>query len=431
MSTKTMIKKEYKERIVDSKIEMHLCAFGAIAVEGPKWCGKTWTSENAAASEFKLGNPDGNFQNRRLAETNPALVLEGEQPRLIDEWQEVPQIWDAVRAKVDETRKKGSYILTGSSTPKRKGVMHSGAGRISRIRMGTMSLYESGYSSGEISLEDICRDKAEDVNTGEVKLEVLCDLIIRGGWPENIGLPLEYAALLPGQYIEAIVMDDASKLDGKKRDYKKMMRLLRSLARNESTTVSKTVLKRDILDVDAEIIDENTISDYLDVFNRLFLIDNQPPFSPSVRSSIRVKQQEKRHFCDQSVPCALMGITKPDMLIGDLETTGFLFESLVEHDLKIYAESFNANLFHYQDYANKEIDAVIELDNGDWCAFEIKLGANQIDTAANNLLDISKRFEEDPKGKPPTALCVICGLTNAAYRRPDGVYVVPITALKP
>jgi len=426
-----MEKKEYKKRIIDSKIDMHLRAFGAIVVEGPKWCGKTWSSENAAVSEFKLGNPDGNFQNRRLAEINPTLILEGEQPRLIDEWQEVPQIWDAVRAKTDESRKKGCYILTGSSTPKRKGIMHSGAGRISRIRMGTMSLFESGYSSGRISLEDICRNKAEDTSTGEIKIEAICDLIIRGGWPENIGLTLEYAALLPNQYIEAIVKDDASRLDDKKRDYEKMMRLLRTLARNESTTASKAVLKRDIADVDAEILDENTISDYLDVFNRLFLIDNQPPFSPSVRSSTRVKQREKRHFCDQSIACSLMGITKPEMLIGDLETTGFLFESLVEHDLKIYAESFNAKLFHYQDYKNKEIDAVVELDNGDWCAFEIKLGANQIDIAANNLLDIAKSFNKDPKGKPPTALCVICGLTNAAYRRPDGVYVVPITALRP
>ena len=426
-----MEKKEYKKRIIDRKIDMHLRAFGAIVVEGPKWCGKTWSSENAAASEFKLGNPDGNFQNRRLAEINPTLILEGEQPRLIDEWQEVPQIWDAVRAKTDESRKKGCYILTGSSTPKRKGIMHSGAGRISRIHMNTMSLFESGYSSGQISLQDICKNKTVDVRTGDIRLETICDLIIRGGWPENIGLPLDLAALLPSQYIEAIVRDDASRIDNIKRDYKKMMRLLRSLARNESTTASKAVLKRDIKEVDAETIDDNTITDYLDVFNRLFLIDNQPPFSTSVRSSVRIKQHEKRHFCDQSVPCALMGITKPEMLIGDLETTGFLFESLVEHDLKIYAESFNAKLFHYQDYKNKEIDAVVELDNGDWCAFEIKLGANQIDIAANNLLDIAKSFNEDPKGKPPTALCVICGLTNAAYRRPDGVYVVPITALRP
>lgn len=426
-----MEKKEYKKRIIDRKIDMHLRAFGAIVVEGPKWCGKTWSSENAVASEFKLGNPDGNFQNRRLAEINPTLILEGEQPRLIDEWQEVPQIWDAVRAKTDESRKKGCYILTGSSTPKRKGIMHSGAGRISRIHMNTMSLFESGYSSGQISLQDICKNKTVDVRTGDIRLETICDLIIRGGWPENIGLPLDLAALLPSQYIEAIVRDDASRIDNIKRDYKKMMRLLRSLARNESTTASKAVLKRDIKEVDAETIDDNTITDYLDVFNRLFLIDNQSPFSTSVRSSVRIKQQEKRHFCDQSVPCALMGITKPEMLIGDLETTGFLFESLVEHDLKIYAESFNAKLFHYQDYKNKEIDAVVELDNGDWCAFEIKLGANQIDIAANNLLDIAKSFNEDPKGKPPTALCVICGLTNAAYRRPDGVYVVPITALRP
>lgn len=422
---------EYKPRIADEEIDENLKAFSAVSIDGPKWCGKTWAAEHAASSEIKIGDPTGNFQNRRLAEMNPSLVLDGERPHLIDEWQEVPSLWDAVRAKSDENRQKGKFILTGSSTPRRKGIMHSGAGRIARIHMHTMSLYENGESSGEISLQDICDQKAPDVMTGEIPLERIAELIIRGGWPETMGMPLNLASLIPAQYIEAIITDDASRIDGKKRDTAKMRRLLRSLARNESTTVSNNVLKRDIRDVENDDIDNNTISDYLDVFDRLFLLENQLPFSTSVRSSVRVKQQEKRHLCDPSIACSLLGIHTTDMLISDLNTMGFLFESLVEHDLRIYAESFHAKLFHYQDYSNKEIDTVIETEDGRWCGIEIKLGASQIDSAAENLLKISGSFAKDPKGKGPSALCVVCGLSNAAYMRPDGVYVVPLTALRP
>lgn len=422
---------EYRPRIIDEILDVHLQAFGAVVVEGPKWCGKTWTSEHAAASEIKLGDPAGNFQNRQLAATNPSLVLEGENPRLIDEWQEVPAMWDAVRAKVDESRQKGKFILTGSSTPRRKGVMHSGAGRIARIAMHTMSLYETGASTGQVSLQDICKGKAPDMMTGEVGISSLAELIIRGGWPETMDTPLNLAALLQGQYVDAIISDDASRIDGKNRDSGKMRRLLHSLARNESTTASNKVLKRDIQEIDNEDIDINTVAEYLDVFNRLFLIDNQPPFSMSLRSSVRVKQQAKRHLCDPSIACALLGIHQPQMLVEDLQTMGFLFEALVEHDLRVYAESFRAQLFHYQDYSGKEMDAVLELEDGSWCGFEIKLGAHQIDEAARNLLAIAAKFEEDPQAKAPAALCVVCGLSNAAYMRPDGVYVVPLTALRP
>lgn len=421
----------YLDRVVDRTLSMYLQAFGAVLVEGPKWCGKTWSSEHAAASEIKLGDPEGGFQNRKLAETAPQLVLSGDTPRLIDEWQEVPALWDAVRSEVDKDREKGRFILTGSSTPKRKGILHSGAGRIARIAMGTMSLYETGGSTGQVSLQGICENHTEDINTGEVSLSGIADAIIRGGWPENVNLPINLAPLLPTQYLEAIISDDASRIDGKRRDIGKMRRLLRSLARNESTTASNNVLKRDVREHEEADIDVGTVAEYLDVFSRLFLIDNLPPFSTSIRSSVRVKQQEKRHFCDPSIACALLGIRTPEALIGDLNTMGFLFEALVEHDLKIYANSFGAKLFHYQDYRNREIDAVIELDDGSWCGVEIKLGANQIDEAANNLLTIAGEFEKDSKAKAPAALCVICGLASAAYRRPDGVYVAPITALKP
>ncbi len=419
----------YLPRIIDVKIEEYLKTFGAVCVEGPKWCGKTWTSLFHSNSKIFIGDPAGNFQNRKLAEMSPALVLEGEKPRLIDEWQEVPPIWDAVRYQVDQSAQKGQYILTGSATPNHKGILHSGAGRIAKLRMRPMSLYESGDSSGKISLEKLCRGELTPSMTGEVDLRKLIELIIRGGWPGSIHVPTEQAALLPGEYLNAVIDDDVYRIDGIRRNTNKMRLLLRSLARNESTTATNRTLKNDIREVDDEDIDVETVKEYLDIFDRLFITDNQPPFSTGVRSSVRVKQAVKRHFCDPSLACALLKAT-PASLLGDLETLGFLFEALCERDLKIYAESFGGTLYHYQDYQGREIDAVVELPDSRWCAFEIKLGANQIDAAAQSLLSIKKSFENDPKGKPPAVLCVLCGLTNAAYQRPDGVYVVPITALK-
>lgn len=419
---------KYKPRIIDKTVAKYLSTFGAVCIEGPKWCGKTWTSSHHSNSEFLIGNPANNFQNRKLAEMSPSLVLEGETPRLLDEWQEVPPIWDAVRYTVDRRAEKGQFILTGSSTPKRKGVLHSGAGRIGKLRMRTMSLYESGESSGAVSLEDLCNGKLTPALTGEVDLRDLANYMVRGGWPGNLNVAQEDASLLPQSYLDAILDDDSQRIDDKKYDVAKMRLLLHSLARNESTTATKKKLLSDIREFDDETIDADTVTTYLDVFDRLFLLDNQPPFSANIRSSVRVKQAEKRHFCDPALACALLKAT-PNRLIGDLETFGFLFEALVERDLKIYAESFGANLFHYQDYNNKEIDAVIELEDGRWCAFEIKLGANQIDKAATELVALRNSIEQED-GIAPSILCVICGLSNAAYVRPDGVFVVPITALK-
>lgn len=421
-------KSKYKSRIVDKKVQQYIDTFGAVCIEGPKWCGKTWTSSYHSNSEFLIGDPSNNFQNRELASISPALILEGNTPRLLDEWQEVPSVWDAVRYEVDRRGEKGQFVLTGSSTPKRKGTLHSGAGRIGKLKMRTMSLYESGNSTGNISLEDLCNGEMTQCLTGEVDVRNLAEYIVRGGWPGNMETPLENAMLLPESYINAIIDDDTQRIDDKKYDKIKMKLLLRSLARNESTTVTKTKLLNDIKEVDDETVDRDTITEYLDVFNRLFLIDNQQPFSANIRSSIRVKQAEKRHFCDPALACALLNAT-PEKLINDLNTFGFLFEALCERDLKIYAESFGGKLYHYQDYNNKEIDAVVEMPDGRWCAFEIKLGANKIEEAATSLLSIKDSILNDG-GIAPNILCVICGLTNAAYQRPDGVYVVPITALK-
>lgn len=421
----------YKKRIADEKIEHYLKLFGAVCIEGPKYCGKTWAGRYHSNSEILLHRTTGETSNNvELAKISPSLILEGEKPKLIDEWQEATNLWDEIRIDVDKTGLKGQYILTGSSTPNRKGIAHSGAGRYGKIHLRTMSLFESGDSTGDVSLKELCNNNLKQKLTGEVDLRNIAGLIIRGGWPGNLDYSPKDASEAIEEYINLIIDDDLNRLDGVNRDKHKVKLLLKSLARNESTTVSNMTLKRDINEVDNEDIDIDTLSSYLNALDKLYLLDNDEPFSSNIRSSVRVKQSEKRHFADPSIACSLLNIKEEAKLINDLETFGFLFESMVERDLKIYADSFNAKCYHYQDYQNREIDCVIELKSGEWCAFEIKLGANKIDEGAKNLLSIKEEIEE-AKGKVPSVLCVICGLSSAAYKRPDGVYVVPITALKP
>lgn len=424
-----MHRDDYKPRLVDRQVEEYLSAMGAVVIEGPKWCGKTWTSSQHCRSEFMTGSPEGNFQNKQLAELSPETVLVGETPRMLDEWQEVPALWDAVRAEVDKRNAKGQFILTGSATPNRKGILHSGAGRIGRIRMRPMSLYESGASSGKVSLSSIFEGGFTPCLNGEVSIQYLAELIVRGGWPGNLDTPNSAAGIIAGEYIRALLENDVYRLDEKKRDPHKMNLLLRSLARNESTTASVNVLKKDISGVDGEDIDDDTITAYLDVLRRLFILDNQQPFAPATRSSIRIKQAEKRHLADPSLACALLKLT-PQGLVNDLETFGLLFEAMCVRDLRVYANSLGAELYHYQDYKNQEFDAVIELPDKRWCGIEIKLGAHQIDGAAENLLLINSAISKS-EGNPASCLVVVCGLSNAAYKRPDGVFVVPITMLKP
>ncbi len=419
----------YKPRIVDELVEKDLRIFGAICIEGPKWCGKTWTSSYHANSEFLVGNPSGNFSNRMLAELEPYTVLKGDTPRLIDEWQEVPALWDATRSFVDESGNKGQIILTGSSTPVNKGVLHSGTGRIKSIRMNTMSLYESGDSSGDISLKDLCENKFESKVLEETNLEKLSYLIVRGGWPGNINVDVNDCDELALGYMENVAKTNLKQLD-KDIDYNehKAKLILKSLARNESTTVSNQSILNDIIENDNSSISKNTLSKYLDAFNRMFLFNNQEPFSPNIRSSLRVKQMKKRHFSDPAMACAMLKLT-PKKLMNDLNTFGFMFEAMVERDLSIYAQSLNAKLFHYQDYRNNEIDAVIELEDGNWCAIEIKLGLNKVEEGSKNLIKVCKDIV-DNGGKEPIMKCVIYGVGNMAYKNADGVYIIPITALK-
>lgn len=426
---KIVNKSDYKKRIIDEVIEQYLKVSGAICIEGPKWCGKTWTSSYHSNSEFLVGDPKNGFSNRKLAELDPSLVLQGETPRMIDEWQKVPSIWDATRAEVDKRHKKGQIILTGSSTPKTKGILHSGTERIVSLKMNTMSLYESGDSTGLISLKELCNGLLEPTMLEEVSLEKIAYLIVRGGWPENIKVDSDNAHIMPRAYMNNIIKEDLNKLDDNiEYNQHKTTLLLKSLARNESTTVSDKKLLDDIIENDNESMSRNTIAKYLESLNRLFILNNQMPFSTNIRSSLRVKQKEKRHFADPAMACAMLNLT-PQKLLNDLNTLGFLFEALVERDLEIYAQSFGGKLFHYQDYNNNEIDAVIELNDGEWCAFEIKLGANKIEEAAKNLTKVCADIV-DNGGKAPKIKCIICGLSNAAYKRPDEIFVVPLTSLK-
>lgn len=412
----------YRERIIDETVERYLKVFGAVCIEGPKWCGKTWTSLNHANSVIYITSSENNFQNRTLAEIEPDAVLKGEEPRLVDEWQEVPLLWDAVRFNVDKGARKGMFILTGSSTPIRKGVLHSGTGRIAKLRMRPMSLFESGESSGVISLKELFNGVIDAKMGQGLSLEGLARLVIRGGWPGSTQLEQDIS-LVPKAYIKSLLEEDVYKLDETKYDSQKMERLLKALARNNATIVSKTTLRNDI-DEDSKI-DIDTISNYLSVFKRLFVIEEIPPFSPNIRSSVRVGRTVKRIFVDSSLACGLIGASE-DKLIGDLHTFGFMFENLVLRDLLIYAESIGARVYHYRDDKNREVDAIIELEDGRYGAFEIKLGANGVDNGAASLLRFKEALDDDKL----VVLVVITGLGNAAYKRDDGVIVVPINQLR-
>ena len=420
---------KYKSRIIDSLVKRYLKIFGAVCIEGPKCCGKTWTSSYHSNSEFLVVDPSGNFSNRLLAEIEPYTVLQGKTPRLIDEWQEVPSLWDATRAFVDKTSEKGILILTGSSTPKSKGVIHSGTGRIKSIKMNTMSLYESGDSNGDVSLSELIINKFEPMITKETSLLDLAYLIVRGGWPGNLDVSEEDSSVLADGYMENVMKYDLKKLDdGEFYNEHKTKLILKSLARNESTTASNSSILNDILENDNESISKNTLSKYLDALNRMFLFNNQEPFSPNIRSSLRVKQSEKRHFSDPAMACAMLKLT-PHKMLSDLNTFGFMFESLVERDLSIYAQAIGAKLYHYQDYKGNEIDAVIELDDGNWCAIEIKLGHNKVEEASKNLQKVCDEIVKHG-GKQPIIKCVIYGVGNKIYQDKNGVYVFPITSLK-
>ena len=417
----------YKPRIVDQMLERKLHVFGAVSIEGPKWCGKTWTAENHAESEIKIAENRGPLTNRDYVLADVSRALVGDSPHLIDEWQEVPQIWDSVRSDLDSHPGHGRYILTGSSVPRREEYIHSGTGRIAKLKMRTMTLFETGDSDGSVSLRELMLGKLEMSEKRDVELEQLVDFVVRGGWPAAMGVDPEDYGLIPREYIESAI-EDACRLDGKQRDREKMTMLIKSLSRNESTVVSNETVKNGMRSYDDESISNDTYYDYSDCLDRIHLLEDTPSFKANFKSNVRIGKKPKRHLTDVSLAVAALGLNHKK-LMGDLNTFGFMFESLCEHDLQIYAECAGGSLYHYCDDSGREVDAIVESEDGSWGAFEIKLGAGQIDDAAEHLLRMRDVFES--RGNTPCVLCVISGLSNWAYRRPDGVFVVPITSLGP
>lgn len=414
----------YMPRLVDSELDLMLDTFGAVCIEGPKWCGKTWTALNRSNSSVNISKGNKTVHDLVLMDRNYAF--KGEIPHLIDEWQDVPDIWDMTKIKVDEGRDAGRFILTGSSTPRDKGVSHSGAGRIGRIRMRPMSLFESGDSDGSVSLRGLFDGRFENTDIKDASLEHLVDLTVRGGWPYLIGKDGSHSALANREYLRS-TLDGARVMDGVERDRRKLDLVARSLARNECTLAGASRIASDIRETDDDTISTITIDTYLDMFSRLFIRDDLPAFSPNHRSSVRVGKSPKRRFVDPSLAIAALEMTE-EMLIDDLNTYGFMFESMCERDLGVYASSFGGKQFHYRDDKGREVDSIVEMPDGRWGMFEIKLGTNQIDKAAESLLRINRMFADN--GDEPTFMCVICGMAPCAYRRPDGVYVVPITSLR-
>ncbi len=424
----------YRPRYADFEIKSTLEAFGSVWVRGPKYCGKTRTSSEHSRSIFALDDADNNYANYRLASIDPSIALNGEEPHLIDEWQLVPPIWDMVRRSIDDDNRPGRFILSGSSTPEEKGndgsrpQLHSGFGRITAVKMRTMSLYESGDSDGKISLKDLFDGNPRNTLTEKRNLGWIIDRILCGGWPGNLDLDVEKRIAAVSRYPDDICDVDLPRVDRTKSPFR-MRKVLRSLSRNESTLASMSVIARDLNEYDDDNIKDSTASEYVDVLNRMCLIEDQPAFNPNLRSSVRVGKKPKRHLTDPALAAACMRLTRGS-LMDDLKTLGFLFESLCARDLQIYAHANGGDLYHYRDSSDREIDSVIEIPGKGWGAFEIKLGTNQIDEAAENLLKIDNTIRNDPGGRPPEFLCVISGLESAVYRREDGVYVVPIGSLR-
>lgn len=426
-----LTKEGYTRRLIDDELEKLLTMFGAVSIEGPKFCGKTWTAFNHANSSVlltKSNNPNSDYQKALI---DRKLIYTDVYPELLDEWQSIVQIWDDVRTKCDEDGKKGKFILSGSSVPvNQKEIFHSGAGRICKLYMYTMSLYESGDSSGVVSLSSLFNNENINVNLKESPtLNKFADLIIRGGWPASLDFKPENYYYLTESYITDVLDHDIS-YDGVARDKNKMRMLMRSLARNESTLVTNEKLVSDIFEYNGNNeeynVNRNTVTDYLNVLENIHMIKDHLPFSEKIRSSIRVGKSAKRRFIDPSLACSLLGL-KQEHLMKDLNLFGFMFESLVVRDLRIYIEHLGGAIYHYhENNTGFEIDTIVELRDGTFGAIEIKLGVGAIDEASNNLLQFN-----DKCTTKPAFLCVICGMIDYAYRREDGVYVVPITALRP
>ena len=417
---------KYLPRIVDKEIDELMEIMGAILIEGCKWCGKSTTGLYHAKSVIEFQNPDRKQEYDNIRNTKPSLFLNGEKPRMFDEWQMYPVVWDSVRTDVDHTGLKGQYILTGSAKPSEGETMHTGTGRISRVLMRPMSLFESKESTGEVSFSDILAGK--DISgVSKLSLEDIASIIVRGGWPASISIKSDAKYRIAKEYVKSLIHEEVRSVDGVERNTEKMQNVLRSLARNISTQVSNSTIEADIRKTSDDDISRPTLTDYLNTLEKLFVIEDVKATNLNLRSKYALRTKPKKYFVDPSIATAILDL-KPMDLINDLNTFGFMFESLCIRDLKIYTESLGGDVTFYRDERGFEVDAILRMPSGKWGAIEIKLGAGYIDEAANNLLKFKEHVDIKKCGEP-SFLLVLTG-TNYSYKRDDGVYVVSIGTLK-
>lgn len=422
--------KEYLPRIADKLLKERLDAKGAVLIEGPKWCGKTTTAKMPAKSFISMDRPDMTKQYQQMAELSPSTLLDGDVPRLIDEWQLAPNLWNAVRYEVDNRDEFGQFILTGSAVPGEfDDSMHTGTGRISRLLMRPMSLFESKDSTGEVSLKDLFDGKNITV-THETSLEKIAFLICRGGWPKSVGLDEKPALFQAIDYYDAVVTTDISRVDSVKRDKEKAKRLLRSYARHVGTQSTLETIRQDMLSNQDDTFDQVTLYSYLDALRKIFVLEDSPAWNPNLRSKTSIRTTDTRYFSDPSIATAALGVG-PNDLLDDLNTMGFLFENLCVRDLRIYADYLDGTVYHYRDKNGLECDAVIHLRNGEYGLIEIKLGGDKlIEEGAQNLKDLASKIDTKNMSKP-AFMVVLCAQAPFAYKRNDGVYVIPIDTLRP
>ena len=413
----------YIKRLVEDELLAKMAASGAVLIKGPKSCGKTETAIQYAKSVLRM---DRDPQVPVMMATNPQLLLEGETPRLIDEWQEQPEIWNYVRHEVDKRKSKGVFILTGSANPPENVRLHSGAGRFTVLQMNTMTWQELGYSSGTVKMSDLLL--GADINYYEpaISLESIIERICVGGWPTLINENYKNALNMNRGYIDLLCEVDMSQVSGVKRNPDKVRSLFRSLARNVATLVDNKTLEKDVKINESSELSRNTVSDYMDALSKLMILYEQPAFSPHIRSSASLRKSPKRHLCDPSLAVAALGLDK-EALLKDIKYTGFLFESLATHELNVYAKTNDATVFHYNDSYGYEVDAIVQKRNGDYAAFEIKLGVGFIDEAAENLKKFVGNIDIE-KMETPKSLNIITG-TGMSYRRPDGINVISLASL--
>ena len=421
--------KKYRARIADDNLKRKLEGKGAVLIEGPKWCGKTTTAEQLAASVLYMDDPERKQQNITMSEINPKRLLQGETPRLIDEWQLAPKLWDAIRFEVDHRGELGQFVLTGSAVPPdTKEITHSGTGRFTWLTMRPMSIYESGDSSGDVSLKDLFDGVPVD-GCSNLSFERLAFLVCRGGWPQAVDMRDEIALDQATDYLDAVIHSDINRVDNVQKNAEQVRRFMRSYARNQGSQTPNTVLAQDVAANDGAKIGDDTIGQYTNALRKIFVIEDMPAWNPNLRSKTAIRSSDTRYFVDPSIAVAALGIG-PNDLINDLNTFGFLFETLCVRDLRVYADALNGSVYHYRDKDGQECDAVIHLRNGKYGLIEIKLGGDKLINEGVKSLKAMEAKIDTGRMNNPSFLMVLTGTGDYAYRRPDGVYVVPIGALK-